>query len=133
MSQGKACHAGHGSRREALESVATAAGLAWAASWADRMRTEGRPVRGGWPGTLSEARGHLITSVAVQLGTTVVLTYGEMLCLGRATYETARRAWLSNATRDSETSNAMNRASPGVGSAQRLCDQPVPVAARVRR
>jgi hypothetical protein len=83
-----------------LESAAIAAGLAWAASCTEQLRREGRRVAGGWPGTLSEARGRLTAHLVAQLGRGFVLANDEIESLAKATYNAARTDWLSKAGRD---------------------------------
>jgi hypothetical protein len=83
-------------RRARLESAAVAAGVAWAESFAEQLRREGRRMAGGWPGTLSEARAHLLAC----LRPGVVLEGTEMQSLSRATYVAAKNDWLARAGRD---------------------------------
>jgi hypothetical protein len=93
---------GKGRRRTKLEGAAVAAGLAWATARADQLRSEGRRILGGWPGTVSEARGCFVAHVMTKMGPGMVLAKAEIDELARATYCAARRDWVSKAGRDAE-------------------------------
>jgi hypothetical protein len=89
-------------RRAQLESVAIAAGVAWAASFSEQLRKEGRRMAGGWPGTLSEARARLFAQLSAMMGAGLVLANDEVDSLARATYGAAKNDWLAKAGRDPE-------------------------------
>jgi len=84
-------------RASLLEEAAIDAGNRWAAARRDELVREGRPVEGGWPGTLPEARvrvaahaGRALTARAMS-----ALTYDELGHAARVTYGEARRSWLA--------------------------------------
>ena len=52
-----------------------------------------RPVAGGWPGTLSEARVRVGRRIASELGPAFAATAEELMDAARAAYGTARREW----------------------------------------
>jgi hypothetical protein len=80
------------------------AALDGATAWADRcmvaLRAEGRAVAGGWPGTLSEARGCARAQLALRGARS---THEELEWLAHATYARARDAWLARARDDEES------------------------------
>ena len=61
-------HAPGDARRALLDKAATTAGTLWAQRWCDELRKEGRPVVGGWPGTLREARAQVSAYLGTSLG-----------------------------------------------------------------
>ena len=72
-------------------------GERWAESWREDLRREGRPVEGGWPGTLPEARARVSAYFGrelVQRGWSL-LTADELGSVAHTTYEQARRVWLA--------------------------------------
>ncbi len=76
--------------REAL-----ALGVRWAQVTVQQMRSEGRTIDGGWPGTVPEARAQvrqILDSMLAKRGMRS-LTNGELVTAARATYEQARREW----------------------------------------
>ena len=84
-------------RRDLLAEGALVLGQKWVQLWCDDLRREGRPVAGGWPGTLPEARaraaayfGHEFARRRIPL-----LTADELGWVARATYDKAKREWLS--------------------------------------
>lgn len=87
------------SRRVVLERAATIAAKAWADRCMVEIRNEGRPLAGGWPGTLSEARGWARAELSTQL---VHPTHEELEWLAHTTYSRARDAWLARAGDDEE-------------------------------
>ena len=64
------------------------------------LRAEGRALAGGWPGTMSEARGWARAELT---GMGVQPTHEELEWLARATYAQARDAWLARARDDEES------------------------------
>ena len=54
-------------RRALLAEAPLTLGEQWAHMWCERVRDEGRRVIGGWPGTLSEARGRTRAYLDAQL------------------------------------------------------------------
>ena len=81
----------------ALERAVDAAGEAWAVDWANTLHGEGRPVSGGWPGTLSEARGRVAACIAKRVGPARRIGPEELELLARRAYAAARKAWLARA------------------------------------
>lgn len=80
-----------------LDAIATTAGTEWAAETVGSLTKANRPVAGGWPGTLSEARARLdgvwrMLGLAPDTPTRVRLT--------RSAYDAARSAWRSSAVRE---------------------------------
>jgi hypothetical protein len=70
--------------------------VAWVASWRDSLRRDGRVVRGGWPGTVSEARAIAMHRLLPELAKRG-LSAPSSPTLERASHEiytAARRAWL---------------------------------------
>jgi hypothetical protein len=87
------------SRRLLLEQAAVAAAEAWAGLCMHTLRAEGRAVAGGWPGTMSEARGWARAKLAVK-GMTP--THDELEWLVRTTYALARDTWRAGAGKDDQ-------------------------------
>ena len=81
----------------ALERAVDAAGETWAVDWANTLHGEGRPVSGGWPGTLSEARGRVAACIAKRVGPARRIGPEELELLARRAYAAARKAWLARA------------------------------------
>lgn len=81
----------------ALERAVDAAGQAWALDWSTALSGEGRPVSGGWPGTLSEARGRVAVCVARRVGPARRVSAEELESLARRAYAAARKTWLARA------------------------------------
>lgn len=81
----------------ALERAVDAAGQAWALDWSNALSGEGRPVSGGWPGTLSEARGRVAACVARRVGPARRVSPEELELLARRAYAAARKTWLARA------------------------------------
>jgi len=86
-------------RGEELSDLAVAAGEAWASWWVDELRRSGRPMAGGWPGTISEARARVLDRLrergAGTLGGAV-----DLPALARTAYGAARASWLAHAHPD---------------------------------
>ena len=79
----------------AVERAVDAEGEAWAIDRANAVRGEGRPVAGGWPGTMSEARQRVASSSTGRLRLVSKATREELEGLTRRIYDTARKAWLA--------------------------------------
>jgi len=86
-------------RKVVLERAATDAAKAWADRCMVEIRNEGRPLAGGWPGTLSEARGWGRAELSTHL---VAPTHEELEWLAHTTYSRARDVWLARAGDDEE-------------------------------
>jgi hypothetical protein len=89
-----------GPRREiVLQETAAQAARDWTGRWFRTLADDGRPVEGGWPGTLREAR----ACVAADAGRVLegrampALTRDELSRVTRITYEHARRLWRTSA------------------------------------
>lgn len=80
-------------REALLARAATAEAIAWASWWRAELRRQERPLEGGWPGTLSEARARIVRRVAAELGPDFALTPQELDRTARTTYGAARRDW----------------------------------------
>jgi hypothetical protein len=83
--------------RGALISAETLAlGARWARTWCDDMRQHGRPIAGGWPGTLPEARSRVRTLLDTELEQRGLapLSVEELLSATLVTYQEAKREWL---------------------------------------
>jgi hypothetical protein len=80
-------------RSEILTEAAGAAGTSWAGLRREALKRDGRQAVGGWPGTISEARGYAASFVERRISS--VLSRDELAWVARATYESARREWLS--------------------------------------
>jgi hypothetical protein len=80
-------------RAELLGRIAVEASVAWVTWWCDELRRQRRPVAGGWPGTLSEARARIVARVSADLGGAFALTYAELDGLARTAYLRAKGEW----------------------------------------
>lgn len=85
----------HSRRSAILREGASTVGAAWVAALCAELANDGRPVEGGWPGTVVEARAlvwrHLQVALSAQrLGQP---TGEELAAVVAATYESARAAW----------------------------------------
>jgi hypothetical protein len=89
-------------RQETLGAVAVAAGHAWVHWWRSELARQGRPMSGGWPGTLSEARRRVLAHAVSQLGADGALSDHELTDLARTVFATARADWIANAVREAE-------------------------------
>lgn len=75
------------------------ASAAWLAGWRAELARDGRPMEGGWPGTLGEARAFVlgrITSELVRKGLPHP-TPNRTARAVRDLYDVTRRAWQSAA------------------------------------
>lgn len=84
-------------RWEFVTKEALAIGERWVATTCEELRKDGRPVEGGWPGTLSEARALAGGTLAAVLARRRLstLTTEELANAASAVYEHARRRWLA--------------------------------------
>jgi hypothetical protein len=85
-------------RRAMLTDGAISVGAQWASGWREAMRREGRAIAGGWPGTLPEARARVAAYFGAELARRrmPVMTTDELQVAVAATYEKARRDWLTH-------------------------------------
>jgi len=79
----------------AHESTVMHDGREWADGLRDSLVREGRPVAGGWPGTVSEARTRVASVIAG-----VALSREQHGHLTRVLYEAAKGKWLSRRVRE---------------------------------
>jgi len=82
-------------QREALAREVDAIGKAWAESYIDALLRDGRPITGGWPGTMSEARARV--SGCARRSSSAELDHHA---LARRAYVAARARWLSRSASD---------------------------------
>jgi hypothetical protein len=89
-------------RESLLEAWAIDAGRKWAAALRRELAEEGRPVAGGWPGTLSEARSRAAARCKLELAALAHATAssGELDQAARRLNAAARRDWLAKAERE---------------------------------
>ncbi len=80
-------------RQALLERTARAEASAWASWWRAELLRQGRPMAGGWPGTLSEARSRMARRIAADLGSDFAPTTHELDRAAREAYGAARRDW----------------------------------------
>jgi len=94
-----------------LSDLATAAGQAWASWWADELRRAGRAMVGGWPGTMSEARGRVLDRLR-ELGAGTLVGSIDLPTLTRIAYVAARASWLAHAVPDRDVASDAPDAHP---------------------
>lgn len=87
----------HADREALLASAAREAAQKWANAYREELARDGRPVEGGWPGTMPEARARGAACAGRHLVERAmsVLTYAELGRVARITYDEARRCWRS--------------------------------------
>lgn len=90
-----------GLRRAALEHDAMACGDRWVERTREQLALEGRPIEGGWPGTMSEARG-LVASLSAAIKP--ALTFEESDWVARTIYTHAKRFWQARREPERESS-----------------------------
>jgi hypothetical protein len=85
----------HQNREAVLCEQPALLGHTWATEWVKTMQNEGRPISGGWPGTLPEARmrvlGHLEREL--RLRKMPLLSEEEITRVTALVYERARSDW----------------------------------------
>lgn len=86
-------------RADVLRDIAIQAARSWANEWIAALAAEGRPVAGGWPGTMSDARARAGALATRTLGTHAMsaLDHDELRDLTHATYKEAQRCWRDRA------------------------------------
>jgi len=91
-------------RRELLADAARTAGKIWARWWFEKLHRQGRPVVGGWPGTMSESRcrTRLHVEALLSLRALPPVTHGELTEATRLTYSCAKALWLGYQVRDDD-------------------------------
>ncbi|WP_437671077.1 hypothetical protein [Sorangium sp. So ce131] len=82
-------------RRTFIEQSAVALGQTWASRWRQDLHREGRPVAGGWPGTLREARLQVENTLPGELRHRKMspITGVERELAARTAYASARVEW----------------------------------------
>jgi len=90
------------SRRLLLADAAKSLGKLWAEGWFEELRSQGRPITGGWPGTMSEARGRVRAHAGALLTKRSMspLTDAELADAARMTYDSATAKWFGSRVRD---------------------------------
>lgn len=91
-------------RRLLLEQAAVTVAAAWVERWKEELLAQGRPVVGGFPGTLSEVRGRVRATFA-QAATLAdcpaePFSREDAEHVAKDAYARARRAWLASAGRE---------------------------------
>jgi hypothetical protein len=78
-----------------LERASLEAARAWTTEFRAELARDGRPLEGGWPGTMPEARmrASAHASRALVERSMSALTYDELGRIARITYDEARRSW----------------------------------------
>ncbi len=85
-------------REVALEAAALDAARMWTEATRGGLAREGRPIAGGFPGTVNEARarsGEVAARVLVKLSLPP-MTHDELGRVTRIAYDEARRLWRAN-------------------------------------
>ncbi|MFO0663686.1 MAG: hypothetical protein U0174_07020 [Polyangiaceae bacterium] len=98
------------SRRLLLEQAAVTVAAAWVERWKQELLAQGRPVVGGFPGTLSEVRGRVRATFAQvesrkAKGDKIEdkqepFSREDAEHVAKDAYARARRAWLASAGRE---------------------------------
>jgi len=68
--------------------------------WRAELARQGRPMSGGWPGTLSEARHRVLMHAVSQMAADGALSDHELTDLARTAFATARADWMASAVRE---------------------------------
>lgn len=79
-----------------LTHLARNEGEAWAARRIAELSAEGRPISGGWPGTLSEAKHLAAASVCLTLTSANTEKFQR---LSQTLYLSAKRRWMAHRTK----------------------------------
>jgi hypothetical protein len=82
-----------------LEAIATRAGRDWADAFTGELRRQHRAIAGAWPGTMTEARAHVLTALAAGAR---AISIEEVRALSRTAYRAARLVWSTVAQPDQE-------------------------------
>src|SRR5258708_17853554 len=85
-------------RQPLLHETAISVGKRWFDTWRAELLGEGRPIEGGWPGTVAEARALVAASIGPMLvqHRLALVTTEELGSAARTTYAEAKRAWMSS-------------------------------------
>jgi len=84
-------------RKTLLTDLPLKIGTGWAEGWREEMVKQGRPIAGGWPGTIGEARARVAAHFEHELRRRKMahLTSDELATATRAAFGQARRDWLA--------------------------------------
>lgn len=84
-------------RKALLTDLPIKIGTGWAEGWREEMIKQGRPIAGGWPGTIGEARARVAAHFERELRRRkmALLTSDELAAATRAAFGQARRDWLA--------------------------------------
>lgn len=87
---------GPSERQTLLHHTAVDEGRRWFETWREELRSQGRQMEGGWPGTIGEARALVSASLGALLARRRLpcATLEELGAAARTTYTEAKRAWL---------------------------------------
>ena len=98
-------------RRILLEQDPIAVGTAWARSVCDSITGQGRIIRGGWPGTLVEARARISSRLHDELFKRGMkaLEPEELERAVNATYARAKQEWLETERRAERVARVARR------------------------
>jgi hypothetical protein len=90
------------SRRILLADTSRDVGRTWAMGMFDDLQRDGRAVSGGWPGTMSEARGRarVFADAALSRQSLPPITHVELAEAARVTYDSAKALWFGSRVRD---------------------------------
>ena len=82
-------------RTRLLEETATHTGDTWCADWLRELASRGRVAEGGWPGTVTEARGLVSLTLrdALVANRFAFATEEELRSATVMTYAAARKRW----------------------------------------
>ncbi len=85
-----------------LDEASKNLGRTWAEWWFEDLRRQGRPVTGGWPGTISEARARARAHMQIVLTQRALppMTQNELTEAARVAYNSARDLWFGCRVRD---------------------------------
>jgi hypothetical protein len=83
------------------EVLAVQAGQAWADARAGELRRAGRPVAGGWPGTIKEGMPWVLATLGGRVAH-ADMSIGELRSLARTAWSIARKRWLALSDRDAD-------------------------------
>lgn len=84
------------SRREALlSSAAQDLAQQWLSTWCEDLRSEGRRIAGGWPGTVPEARARVVAYFSPELSRRRLqpLSASEVQLATQLVFDGAKRGW----------------------------------------
>ena len=72
----------------------------WVERLCAQLVADGREIRGGWPGTVSEARRLVAARLNLESRScSITITADELTCVVQAVYLAAKKAWLARAPR----------------------------------